>query len=111
MLHNGSDYVEEQADAHMVNEVAKKTLGKHTRTTFANLWPPVWGLASFSSLPHTHAHTRPSLSGREEGNDRDGKSKKLPRSHQKRQLDEFLHLGHRHRAPLISDVATRLSCP
>lgn len=111
MLHNGLDDVKEQADAHMVNEVTKKILGKHTRTTFTNLWPPVWGLASFSSLPHTHAHTRPSLSGREEGNGGDGKSKKLPRSHQKQQLDECLHLGRRHLALLIPDVATRLWCP
>ena len=56
----------------------------HTKThTLPQPLPSSLSLVRFSSLPHTHSHTRPSLSGREEGNCSDGKRKKLPRLHQK----------------------------
>lgn len=51
----------------------------HTKThTLSQPLPSSRSLVRFSSLPHTHTHTRPSLSGREEGNCWDGKRKKAP---------------------------------
>lgn len=51
----------------------------HTQThTLPQPLPSSLSHVRFSSLPHTHTHTRPSLSGREEGSRRDGKGKKAP---------------------------------
>lgn len=52
-----------------------KSLQKKNTHTLPQPLPSSLSHVRFSSLPHTHAHTRPSLSGREEGSRRDGKKK------------------------------------
>lgn len=73
--------------------------------------PSTLSLVSFSSLPHTHAHTRPPLSGWG-GGELQGwkKKKKLPRSHRKRQQPHVcvrLHDVYGSLAPLIRGVVLK----
>ncbi len=89
-------------NTHMTNHLPSKLSGTHT---LHRPLPSSLSLVSFSSLPLTHAHTRPSLSGREEGSHRDGRRKKLPRSHQKHQQLEVCLPVDRRLGPLVSGVA------
>lgn len=73
--------------------------------------PSTLSLVSFSSLPHTHTHTRPPLSGWG-GGELQGrkKKKKLPRSHRKRQRPHVcvrLHDVYGSLAPLIRGVVLK----